>query len=205
MNRRLSNTNDPVQKASLLQELGTSINKVSIVFVLKPFFYSIEQLAADPDLKDVDVVTIELRNIRVQQKKLVNLTSSSLSQGIANENIAQTTTALQVSFPCLKKSTKLNTKFQIFLNLGTINDATQKHIDLSLAECSESLKSALYVTSGIGGVTVKSKVTPGRTTTTPMHTLRNRVWSDLDKAFSEEIYQQCKQVNIVYLHALDVL
>lgn len=77
LSKRLSNTNDPVQKATILQEL--------------------EQLAADPDLKDIDSVTAELRNIRMQQQKVVNLAIGSLNQGIMNENITQTTTALQVT------------------------------------------------------------------------------------------------------------
>lgn len=80
------------------------------------------------------------------------------------------------------------------MNLGTINDATQKLVDLSLAECRESLKSAFDISSGIAGLSGKTKAAPGRTTATSLHTMRNRVWSDLDKAFSEEIYQQCKQV-----------
>lgn len=61
------------------------------------YMYFLEQLAADPDLTDVDAVTSELRNIRAQQQKIVNLTNSSLNQGITNENVAQTTTALQVN------------------------------------------------------------------------------------------------------------
>jgi hypothetical protein len=47
-------------------------------------------------LKDIDAVTSELRNIRAQQQKVVKLATGSLNQGIVNENVAQTTTALQV-------------------------------------------------------------------------------------------------------------
>lgn len=77
LSKRLSNTNDPIQKASLLQEL--------------------EQLAADPELDDIDAITTELRNVRIQQQKVVKLATGSLNQGIVNENAIQTSTALQVS------------------------------------------------------------------------------------------------------------
>lgn len=53
-------------------------------------------MASDPDLKDIDAVTSELRNVRAQQQKVVKLATGSLNQGIINENVAQTTTALQV-------------------------------------------------------------------------------------------------------------
>jgi hypothetical protein len=58
--------------------------------------FFLEQLASDSDLKDIDAVTSELRNIRAQQQKVVKLATGSLNQGIVNENVAQTTTALQV-------------------------------------------------------------------------------------------------------------
>lgn len=61
----------------------------------------LEQLAADCNLADIDSVTAELRNIRTQQQKVLRLASSSLTQGISNENVTQTGTALQVSkFRC---------------------------------------------------------------------------------------------------------
>lgn len=56
----------------------------------------LEQLAADPDLVDIDVVNAELRNIRAQQQKVVQLAKGLLNQGLANENSIQTSTALQV-------------------------------------------------------------------------------------------------------------
>lgn len=83
LSKRLSNTNDPVQKATVLQEL--------------------EQLASDPNLKDIDVVTTELRNIRNQQQKVIKLATGTLNQGIMNENTTQTTTALQVKRPFKSK------------------------------------------------------------------------------------------------------
>lgn len=58
--------------------------------------FFLEQLASDSDLKDIDAVTSELRNIRAQQQKVMKLATGSLNQGIVNENVAQTTTALQV-------------------------------------------------------------------------------------------------------------
>lgn len=136
----------------------------------------LEQLAADPDLTDIEAVTSELRNIRVQQQKIVNLTTSSLSQGITNENSAQTRTALQ-----------------IFINLGTIKEAIQKVVDNSLSECEEILKSCLDITGGTNVVKTKS----GSSTRSTLQNLKTRLWSDLEKAFSEELFYQCKQIKFL--------
>lgn len=133
-----------------------------------------EQLAADSDLKDIEAVTSELRNIRVQQQKIVNLTTSSLSQGISNENSAQTLTALQ-----------------IFINLGTIKEATQKVVDMSVSECEEILKSCFDITGGV----VKTKSSTSSRST--LQNIKTRLWSDLEKAFSEELFYQCKQIKFL--------
>lgn len=125
---------------------------------------------------DIEAVTSELRNIRVQQQKIVNLTTSSLSQGITNENTTQTTTALQ-----------------IFINLGTIKEATEKVVDMSLSECEEILKSCFDITGGISVVKTKSVSTSRNT----LQNLKSRLWSDLEKAFSEELFYQCKQIKFL--------
>lgn len=124
-------------------------------------------------MKDIEAVTSELRNIRLQQQKIVNLTTSSLSQGITNENIAQTTTALQ-----------------IFINLGTIREASQKVIDMSLSECEEILKSCFDSTGGTSVVKSKS----ASATRNTLQNLKTRLWMDLEKAFSEELFYQGKQI-----------
>lgn len=124
---------------------------------------------------DIEAVTSELRNIRVQQQKIVNLTTSSLSQGITNENSTQTATALQ-----------------IFINLGTVKEATQKIADMSISECEEILKSCLDI-SGVSIVKGKS----GSSTRNSLQNMKTRLWSDLEKAFSEEIFYQCKQIKFL--------
>lgn len=139
-------------------------------------FRLIEQLAADPDLVDIEAVTSELRNIRVQQQKIVNLTTSSLSQGITNENVTQTATALQ-----------------IFINLGTIKEATQKLVNMSISECEEILKSCFDITGGVGMIKGKS----GSSSRNTLQNMKTRLWSDLEKAFSEEIFYQCKQIKFL--------
>lgn len=93
LSKRLSNMNDPVQKATILQELG--IDYLMHIFSISNFLL-LEQLTSDSSLSDIDAVTTELRNIRTQQQKVVKLATSSLAQGISSENVAQTTTALQV-------------------------------------------------------------------------------------------------------------
>lgn len=65
---------------------------------MKTILIFLEQLASDPELKDVDAATSELRNIRTHQQKVVKLATGSLNQGIINENLTQTTTALQVCY-----------------------------------------------------------------------------------------------------------
>ncbi|CAG9858527.1 unnamed protein product [Phyllotreta striolata] len=157
LSRRLSNTNDPVQKATLLQEL--------------------EQLAADPELKEIDVVTSELRSIRTHQQKVVQLATGSLNQGARNENVTQTTTALQ-----------------IFINLGTIQSVADNFIENNLHECKESVKQAFAVNTGVQS---KHKSGPGHVSLTSSQGFRNKVWSEVEKAFSEDIYSICKQVKFL--------
>lgn len=97
LSKRLSNTNDPVQKATLLQELGRN-RTILICLSIPNLFNILEQLAADPELKEIEIVTNELRNIRTHQQKVVQLATGSLNQGVRNENVTQTTTALQVLY-----------------------------------------------------------------------------------------------------------
>ncbi|CAG9825143.1 unnamed protein product [Phaedon cochleariae] len=157
LSKRLSNTNDPVQKATLLHEL--------------------EQLASDPELTDIDAVTSELRNIRSHQQKVVQLATGSLNQGIINENITQTTTALQ-----------------IFINLGTVKSVVESIVEHNLYECRESLKSAFAVSSVN---TMKSKGGPGHISLMSMPNFRTKAWAELRKVFSEDIYQMCQQVKFL--------
>lgn len=101
LSKKLTNTSDPVQKATILQELGNNKKLFLSETVHKTSYYILkililEQLTADSDLMDIDAVTNELRNIRSQQQKVVKLAMSSLTQGITSENLTQTTTALQV-------------------------------------------------------------------------------------------------------------
>lgn len=138
----------------------------------------IEQLASDPELVDIEAVSSELRNIRAQQQKVVKLANGSLTQGIINENSTQTTTALQ-----------------IFINLGTISTSIQNTVDIALAECRESLKTTFDVRVNLDAATIKGKQGPGRAALTSSQGFRTRIWSDMEKVFSDEIYQQCKQVN----------
>lgn len=66
-------------------------------------------------------------------------------------------------------------------------------MDISLGECKESLKSALDTSSGINQ-SLKNKG-PGRVALSSSQGFRTRIWNDLEKAFTEEIYEQCKRVN----------
>lgn len=160
LSKRLSNTNDPVQKATLLQEL--------------------EQLAVDPELSDIDAITTELRNIRIQQQKVVKLAAGSLSQGVVHENLIQTTTALQM-----------------FINLGVIETTVDNFIKQNVEECQEIIKIALEVNinSGLN----KPKGGPGRVQLTSSQGFRTKIWSELEKTFSEDVYQICKQVKFLQL------
>ncbi|KAK5645700.1 hypothetical protein RI129_004164 [Pyrocoelia pectoralis] len=158
--RRLASISDPIQKATILQEL--------------------EQLTADPLLTDVDVVTSELRNIRTEQQKVVKLATTSLNQGIINGNVAQTTTALQ-----------------IFINLGTIKTVTGNLTSVCLNECKETLKLALDARIGMSADISKKHVGPGRANISSSQGFKSRIWTDLEKTFSDDIYDQCKQVKFL--------
>lgn len=84
------------------------------------------------------------------------------------------------------------------MNLGTINSTTEGVIDHSLYECRESLKMAFEVSLG---TTSKSKGGPGHLNFVSSQGFRNKVWSELEKVFSEDIYQLCKQVcnlNVIF-------
>ncbi|XP_066261823.1 conserved oligomeric Golgi complex subunit 5 [Euwallacea similis] len=157
LSKRLSNTNDPIQKAALLQEL--------------------EQLAADSELTDIDAVTTELRNIRIQQQKVVKLATGSLNQGIVNENVIQTSTALQ-----------------IFINLGLIKPTIENLVKQNLDECREALKLA-FETSNIAPN--KSKGGPGRVQLSSSQGFRAKIWTELERSFSEDIHAICKQIKFL--------
>ncbi|XP_057656246.1 conserved oligomeric Golgi complex subunit 5 [Diorhabda carinulata] len=159
LRKRLSHTNDPVQKASLLQEL--------------------EQLASDPELKEVDTVTNELRNIRTHQQKVVQLATGSLNQGVKNENVTQTTTALQ-----------------IFINIGTIKSVVDNFVDNNLHEIKECLKLAFTIPLN---TSVKSKGGPGHLNSSSSQGFRNKIWCELEKVFTEDIYQICSQVKFLQI------
>ncbi|XP_076269956.1 conserved oligomeric Golgi complex subunit 5 four way stop [Rhynchophorus ferrugineus] len=155
LSKRLGTTSDPIQKAILLQEL--------------------EQLAVDPELSDIDTITTELRNIRIQQHKVIKLATGSLNQGLINENFIQTSTALQ-----------------IFVNLGTINNTVDNFIKQNVNECHEMFKSAVDI--NVNGGIVKNKGNSSRIQITSSQGFRSKIWNELDKCFSEDIYQICKQV-----------
>lgn len=163
LSKRLGMTNDPIAKATVLHEL--------------------EQLANDPNLIDVDAVSAELRNIREQQQNIVKLANGSLNQGINNENIAQTSTALQ-----------------IFSNLGSLDFTLNNYIDASLGEAKESLKASLDISNN-NAAQPKTTKGPGRVTMTSSASqgFRSRIWLDLEKSFSEEIYLQCKHMKFLQL------
>ncbi|XP_050312688.1 conserved oligomeric Golgi complex subunit 5 [Anthonomus grandis grandis] len=162
LSKKLGSTNDPVQKALLLQEL--------------------EQLAADPELTDIDAITTELRNVRVQRQKVVQLAIGALHQGIEHENVVQTSMALQ-----------------IFINLGTIEPTLETLIKENLNECGDILKMALdSATNPV--VLVKS----GRGQLPSSQGFRQKVWTELEKGFSEGIYKICKQIKFLQ-SALDEL
>ncbi|XP_017779416.1 PREDICTED: conserved oligomeric Golgi complex subunit 5 [Nicrophorus vespilloides] len=161
LSKRLSNTSDPVRKATILQEL--------------------EQLASDSDLVDVDAATLALRNVRSEQQKVVKLANSLLTQGVINENSAQTSTALQ-----------------IFSNLGTLKSAIENVVSIAAEECRESLKTTFDARVNVDSLANK-KAGPGRANLTSSQGFRIRIWADLEKAFSEEIYQQCKQIKFLQI------
>ncbi|XP_018576829.1 conserved oligomeric Golgi complex subunit 5 [Anoplophora glabripennis] len=160
LSKRLSTTSDPVQKATILQEL--------------------EQLACDPELSDIEAVNTELRNIKIHQQKLVQLSTGSLNQGILNENVTQTTTALQ-----------------IFYNLGTIKTITNNLVQQNLDECRVCLQMAL--SANVGGNLAKNKGGPGRVALTSNQGFRSKIWIELEKLFSEDVYQICKQVKFLQI------
>lgn len=165
LSKRLASiSGDPVQQATILREL--------------------EQLGADEDVAEVEVVVTEVRKIRAAQQKMVKLATGSLSQAVASGNVVQGTTALQ-----------------IFINLGRISNATENLVDIALDECRESLRTAFGVVVPIG-----SAGNIGAGTTGPGHVamvntqsqgFRTRLWSDVDKAFGDEIFQQCKQIKFL--------
>uniref|UniRef100_A0A1Y1KUH6 Conserved oligomeric Golgi complex subunit 5 n=1 Tax=Photinus pyralis TaxID=7054 RepID=A0A1Y1KUH6_PHOPY len=158
--RRLCNIADPIQKATILQEL--------------------EQLTADPLLMDIDAVISELRNIRAQQQNVVKIAKTSLNQGIINGNVTQTTSALQ-----------------IFINLGTIQSAMESFIDVCLDECKECLKLTLGGKVGMSTDISKKQIGPGRANMSSSQGFKSRIWTDLEKTFSDEIYLQCKQMKFL--------
>lgn len=79
----------------------------------------------------------------------------------------------------------------MFLNLGTIKATIDNVIDHNLYECRESLKMAFEVNLG---TSMKNKGVAGHLNLISSQGFRNKVWSELEKVFSEDIYQIGKQV-----------
>lgn len=77
------------------------------------------------------------------------------------------------------------------MNLGTIKLTTEGVIEHSLYECTESLKMAFEVSLGTSS---KGKGGPGHLNLVSSQGFRNKIWSELEKVFSEDIYQTSKQV-----------
>lgn len=69
-------------------------------------------------------------------------------------------------------------------------------INIALSECRESLKTSFDVTGNLNMGVGTNKVGPGKAALSTSQGFRQRVWADLEKAFSEEIYSQCKRVSI---------
>ncbi|KAJ8964314.1 hypothetical protein NQ317_014826 [Molorchus minor] len=102
LSKRLTSTNDPVQKATILQEA------IGLRYRVKRY----------------RCCNYRTCNIRAHQQK-IKLATGSLNQGIINENVTQTTTALQ-----------------IFINLGSIISTIDNLIEQNIHECREILKTA---------------------------------------------------------------
>ena len=60
------------------------------------------------------------------------------------------------------------------------------------------MKIALDMTNGASTIN-RSKIGPGNMNLSTSQGFREKVWSELEKAFSEEVYQQCKQVCNIYV------
>lgn len=78
------------------------------------------------------------------------------------------------------------------MNLETIKSTTESTVEHSLYECKESFKMAFEVSLG---TSVKTKGGIGHLGLVSSLGFRNKVWNELEKAFSEDIYQICKQVS----------
>lgn len=80
--------------------------------------------------------------------------------------------------------------------MGMLITSLESAINIALSECRESLKTSFDLTGNLNMGTVVNKVGPGRAALSTSQGFRQRVWADLEKAFSEEIYSQCKRVSI---------
>lgn len=78
------------------------------------------------------------------------------------------------------------------MNLETIESTLESILEHSFYECKESFKMAFEVSLG---TSVKSKTGMGHLTLVSPMGFRNKVWNELEKVFSEDIYQICKQVS----------
>lgn len=68
--------------------------------------------------------------------------------------------------------------------------AAQTAIDGCVDECAQSLRAAFDTTCTI-------KTGPGKATLSSSQGFRTRIWSDLEKAFCDEIFCSCKQVKFL--------
>lgn len=82
------------------------------------------------------------------------------------------------------------------MNLGTIKSTTEGVVEHSIYECRESLKIAFDLSTG---TTTKNKGGVGHLSLVSSQGFRNKVWTELEKVFSEDFYQICKQVFRLFL------
>lgn len=81
--------------------------------------------------------------------------------------------------------------------MGLETSTIEGLIKQSLDECRESFKLALE--SGLSPTTgaVKLKSGPGKVQLTSSQGFRTRIWSELERCFSDDIYAMCKQVKFL--------
>jgi hypothetical protein len=133
------------------------------------------------------------------QSFLIKLYFLYLHQFLAIDIINLSSFFLHKSHLFLLKNVTMMIFSQIFINLGTINATLQNTIENSLSECRECLKTAFDSSNVSSGAKVSKG--PGRITLTSSQGFRNKMWIEIEKAFAEEIYQNCKQVP--HMHKLE--
>lgn len=82
--------------------------------------------------------------------------------------------------------------------MGTLQEITTNLVDQNLSECRDNLKFAFEINAQVTNPSLKGK-TPGKLTLSSSQGFRQKIWTELERVFTEDIYQTCKHIKFLQI------